>query len=99
MSATSAGGKLPETTAAQGGHVWPHTGGAESQTLPQDASTATHRSFPLNILLFGCSLVSPQNLPLPFVPLGFQLEIEAVSKPVAALRGGECISTAHTMQF
>lgn len=40
--------------------------------------------FPLGSLPFNSSLVFLQNQPVPFTPHSWQLEAEAVSKPVAA---------------
>lgn len=78
----------------------PWSGMAGSQTSPaRHQHHDSQRYFPLNSLPFSCSLVFLQNQPAPFTPRSWQLEAEAISKPMAALRGGECISTARTMQF
>lgn len=70
--------------------------GWESDTPPGHQHCHSQRSLPLNILPVSCSLAFLQNQPVPFTAHGWQLEAEATSEPMAALRGGECIST---MQF
>lgn len=78
----------------------PWSGMARSQTHPPGHQHCdSQRYVPLNSLPFSCSSVFLQNQPVPFTPCSWQPEAEALSKPTAALRGEECISTARTMQF